>query len=144
MSPDPAGTGPLRTDPVRTDPVRTDPWEAATQRLDPQGVTVEVMGRVLRIHNDSDPVALRTAVELLESTFRDMEERYRLRWGCSPAVQDTTTWLLLGALNLAHRIGRLEQEATRHTQDLEKTLSTLLDDVPEDPPAPRPLLEEGE
>jgi cell division protein ZapA (FtsZ GTPase activity inhibitor) len=130
--------------PATQDPGRSDPWEAATQRLDPQGVTVEVLGRTLRIHNDADPVALRTAVEVLEASFRDMEERYRLRWGCSPLVQDTTTWLLLGALNLAHRIGRLEQEATRHTQDLEKTLSTLLDDVPEDVPAPVPLLEEGE
>lgn len=127
---------------IRT--ARHDAWEAATQRLDPQGVTVEVLGRTIRIHNDEDPVSLRTSVELLEATFRDMEERYRLRWGCSPSVQDTTTWLLLGALNLAHRVGRLEQEATRHTQDLEKTLSTLLDDVPEDSPAPVPLLEEGE
>ena len=134
----------LRPDPARAGTTKVDPWESATQRLDPQGVVVEVLGRTLRIHNEADPVALRTAVEILESAFRDMEERYRLRWGCSPAVQDTTTWLLLGALNLAHRVGRLEQEATRHTQDLEKTLSTLLDDVSEDEPAPKPLLEEGD
>ncbi|MBI4911491.1 MAG: cell division protein ZapA [Acidobacteria bacterium] len=119
-------------------------WEAVTHRMDPEGVTIEVLGRPLRLHNQQDPVALREAVEILERSFRDMEEAYRLRWGCPPSAQDTTTWLLLGALNLAYRIGRLEQEATRQTKDLEITLSKLLDDVPVDNPPPKPLLEEGE
>ena len=76
---------------------------------------------------------------LLEASFRDMEEAYRLRWGSPPAALDTTTWVLLGALNLAHRVARLEQEAAQHTQDLEQTLSKLLDDVPDDPAADAPL-----
>jgi cell division protein ZapA (FtsZ GTPase activity inhibitor) len=123
---------------------RPDAWEAATDKIDPHGIAVEVLGRSLRIHSDDGPLALRTAVETLEGTFRDMEEAYRLRYGCPPSAQDTTTWLVLGALNLAHRIGRLEQAATQQTHDLEKTLSNLLDDVPEEFPAPRPLLTEGD
>lgn len=121
-----------------------DAWEAATERLDPNGIAIEVLGRSLRIHSEEGLPALRSAVQLLESTFRDMEETYRLRYGCPPSAQDTTTWLVLGALNLAHRIGRLEQAATQQTHDLEKTLSNLLDDVPEEFPAPRPLLTEGD
>ncbi len=123
---------------------RPDAWEAATDRIDPHGIAVEVLGRSLRIHSEDGPVALRMAVEILEGTFRDMEEAYRLRYGSPPSAQDTTTWLVLGALNLAHRIGRLEQTATQQTHDLEKTLSNLLDDVPDEFPAPRPLLTEGD
>ncbi len=121
-----------------------DAWETATRRLDPHGIPVEVLGRSMRVHSEEGPLALRNAVEILESTFRDMDEAYRLRYGCPPSAQDTTTWLVLGALNLAHRIGRLEQAATQQTHDLEKTLSNLLDDVPEEFPAPRPLLTEGD
>jgi len=36
-------------------------------------------------------------------------------------------------------VARLEQEAAQHTQDLEQTLSKLLDDVPDDPAADAPL-----
>ena len=118
--------------------------EAAERSIDPNGIPVEVLGRSLRIHSEEGPAALEAAVELLEATFRDMAEAYRLRYGCPPSVQDTTTWLVLGALNLAHRIGRLEREATQQTHDLEKTLSNLLDDVPADLPAPRPLLTEDD
>ena len=118
--------------------------EAAERTIDPNGIPVEVLGRSLRIHSEEGQEALERAVALLESTFQDMEEAYRLRYGCPPSVQDTTTWLVLGALNLAHRIGRLEREATQQTHDLEKTLSNLLDDVPEEFPAPRPLLTEGD
>lgn len=124
--------------------MRPSSWDAATERLDPEGIAAEILGRSLRVHSEEGPVALRSAIEILESTFRDMEEAYRLRYGCPPSAQDTTTWLMLGALNLAHRIGRLEREATQHTHDLEKTLSNLLDDVPEDIPSPRPLLQEGD
>jgi hypothetical protein len=45
----------------------------------------------------------------------------------------------MGALNLAHRVACLEREASQKTQDLEQTLSKLLDDVPDDAkPFPAP------
>jgi hypothetical protein len=44
----------------------------------------------------------------------------------------------MGALNLAHRVVRMEQEASRHTQDLEQTLSKLLEDVPDELSDPGP------
>ncbi|HQL48378.1 MAG TPA: cell division protein ZapA, partial [Holophaga sp.] len=94
---------------------------------------VAVLGHCLRIQTQEPDDVLARAVALLEASFRDMEEAYRLRWGSPPAALDTTTWVLLGALNLAHRVARLEQEAAQHTQDLEQTLSKLLDDVPDDP-----------
>ena len=100
---------------------------------------VAVLGHCLRIQTQEPDDVLARAVALLEASFRDMEEAYRLRWGSPPAALDTTTWVLLGALNLAHRVARLEQEAAQHTQDLEQTLSKLLNDVPDDPAADAPL-----
>jgi cell division protein ZapA (FtsZ GTPase activity inhibitor) len=68
-----------------------------------------------------------------------MEQAYELRWG-NPSALDTSTWLLMGALNLAHRVARLEREASQQTQDLEQTLTKLLDDVPDEThPSPGPL-----
>ncbi len=93
---------------------------------------VEVLGRVLRIHTLEYGDSLSRAKEVLESGFHDMEEAYALTWGGSPSALDSTTWLLMGALNLAHRVAQLEQAATRTTQDLEHTLSKLLDDVPDE------------
>ena len=75
---------------------------------------------------------LDAAKEVLDETFRDMERQYELRWNCSPSMLSTNTWLLVGALNLAHRVVRLEQEANLQTRDLEEKLSKLLDDVPDD------------
>ena len=107
---------------------------------DPRGERrVEVLGHVLKIQTREPEEVLARAIALVEGSFRDMEEAYRLRWGSPPAALDTTTWVLLGALNLAHRVARLEQEAAQHTQDLEQTLSKLLDDVPDDPAADAPL-----
>ena len=83
--------------------------------------------------------ALARATARLEQTFRDMERAYELRWGCPPSALDTSTWMLMGALNLAHQVVRLEQEASQQTQDLELTLTKLLDDVPDEPSAPGPL-----
>jgi len=83
-------------------------------------------------------------VAVLEDTFRDMERAYELRWGIPPSALDTSTWLLMGALNLAHRVARVEREASQQTQDLEQTLTKLLDDVPDDSnPSPGPLFPEG-
>ena len=105
----------------------------------PGELRVEVLGHPLRVHTQEDEAALAKAVELLEQTFRDMEQAYELRWGSPPSALDTSTWMLMGALNLAHRLVRLEQEASQHTQDLEQKLTKLLDDVPDDPLAPGPL-----
>jgi cell division protein ZapA (FtsZ GTPase activity inhibitor) len=104
-------------------------------------IRVEILGRTYRIHSKADEKRLGKAVSLLEETYRDMERAYELRWGGPPSALDTTTWLLMGALNLAHRVVRLEQEASQQTQDLEQTLTRLLDDVPEESPAPKPLSE---
>lgn len=105
----------------------------------PGELRVEVLGHPLRVHTREDEAALARAVELLEQTFRDMERAYELRWGSPPSALDTSTWMLMGALNLAHRLVRLEQEASQHTQDLEQKLTKLLDDVPDDPLAPGSL-----
>lgn len=104
---------------------------------------VEVLGHVLKIQTREPEEVLARAIALVEGSFRDMEEAYRLRWGSPPAALDTTTWVLLGALNLAHRVARLEQEAAQHTQDLEQTLSKLLDDVPDEPSDDAPLFRVG-
>ena len=63
--------------------------------------------------------AQQAAVEALEATFRDMDSACAVEWGHARPAADSSTWLLLGALNLAHRVARLEREATQHTQDLE-------------------------
>ena len=100
------------------------------------GIPVEILGQVHRIHSEADPALLEKSIERLERTFRDMEAAFELRWGRTPKGLDSSTWLLLGALNLAHQAERLELEANRHTQNLEQTLSLLNDDVPDELPAP--------
>ena len=107
--------------------------------LRPGELWVDILGRSLRIHSSVDEVALSRSTALLEQTFRDMEQAYELRWGCPPSALDTSTWMLMGALNLAHQVVRLEQEASQQTQDLEQTLTKLLDDVPDEPLAPGAL-----
>lgn len=108
----------------------------------PKEVQLEILGRTLRIHTTAGPEDLPKATSILEDTFRDMERAYELRWGVPPSALDTSTWLLMGALNLAHRVARLEQDNSRQTQDLEQTLSKLLDDVPdEENPSVGPLFQ---
>ena len=97
-------------------------------------VTVEILGLSVQILSSAGAEDLGRAKAILENTFRDMERAYELRWGVPPSALDTSTWLLMGALNLAHRAARLEQEQSRHTQDLEQTLSKFLDDVPDEDP----------
>ncbi|MFZ1613033.1 MAG: cell division protein ZapA [Holophaga sp.] len=109
--------------------------------MGPGELRVEVLGHPLRVHSQEGQEALALAVEVLEQTFRDMEQAYRLRWGNPPSALDTSTWMLMGALNLAHRLVVMEQDASQQTQDLEQKLTKLLDDVPDDPLAPGPLFE---
>lgn len=104
-------------------------------------VTVKVQGRPLEVQTDQ-PDSLEAALGVLEDTFKDMDSQCQLRWGSVPKALDTPSWYLLGALNLAHRVARLEQEANQHTHNLEQTLSKLLNDVPDEPSAPVPLPDE--
>ena len=104
---------------------------------------VEVLGRRLSVHTELPLEDLWASIELLEQTFQDMEAQCRLRWEQAQIGSDTSSWLLLGAMNLAHRVVRLEQEANQHTQDLEQTLSKLLHDVPDEPSPSTPDLFEG-
>lgn len=106
-----------------------------------QAVRVPLLGRSLQVQTDR-PEDLAPAVQVLEATFRAMEAECQLRWGSIPKDLDTPSWYLLGALNLAHRVARLEREANQQTHDLEQTLSKLLTDVPDAPSAPVPLLDE--
>ena len=108
-----------------------------------RGFEVEVLGRQVRIDTSAGPEELNKAVTILEDTFRDMERAYELRWGIPPSALDTSTWLLMGALNLAHRVVCLEREACQHTQNLEQTLTKLLDDVPDEAIPPSGPLFEG-
>lgn len=95
-------------------------------------VTVEVLGRQIRATAEATSEEINRAVAILEQTFQDMERAYELRWGNPPSALDTSSWLLMGALNLAHRVARLEWEACQQTQNLEQTLTKLLDDVPDE------------
>jgi cell division protein ZapA (FtsZ GTPase activity inhibitor) len=104
-------------------------------------VTVTVLGRTLQVQTDQ-PESMESALRILETTFQDMDHECQLRWGSVPKGLDTPSWYLLGALNLACRVARLEQEANQHTHNLEQTLSKLLGDVPDEPSAPVPLLDE--
>jgi cell division protein ZapA (FtsZ GTPase activity inhibitor) len=72
---------------------------------------------------------LGAAEAVLEKTFQDMEGLYGIICKSSPSALDTSSWLLMGALNLAHRVVRLEREAATQTRDLEERLSKLLEDV---------------
>lgn len=104
--------------------------------LAPGEANVEVIGRSVRLFSDVPQEELGRAVDILHETFRDMEHAYELRWGQPPSALDTNTWLLLGALNLAHRVVIQEQATRQHTRNLEQTLSKLLNDVPDDPDLP--------
>jgi len=106
-------------------------------------VPVELLGREVRVDTLAGPEEINGAVAILEDTFRDMERAYELRWGIPPSALDTSTWLLMGALNLAHRVVRLEREACQHTQNLEQTLTKLLDDVPDETLPPSGPLFQG-
>jgi cell division protein ZapA (FtsZ GTPase activity inhibitor) len=103
--------------------------------------SVLVQGRALQVQTDR-PEYLAEALQVLETTFQDMDSQCQVRWGSVPKGLDTPSWYLLAALNLAHRVVRLEREANQHTHNLEQTLSKLLTDVPDEPSAPVPLLDE--
>jgi cell division protein ZapA (FtsZ GTPase activity inhibitor) len=102
---------------------------------------VQVLGQTLAVATE-DAQLLDRAVQALEKTFEDMEKACRVHYGNAPAAVDTRSWLLLGALNLAYRTARLEQEASKHTTDLEQRLSQLLQEVDDPSPTNPSLFEE--
>ena len=87
---------------------------------------------VVCVEKKQDLGDLEAAEALLENTFKNMKGLYELVCKGSPSALDSSTWLLMGALNLAHRVVRLEREAATQTRDLEERLSKLLEDVPND------------
>ncbi|HTL98005.1 MAG TPA: cell division protein ZapA [Holophagaceae bacterium] len=109
----------------------------------PHPVRIEVLGRSLEVRSSVSETELRQAIQALESTFQDMDSACAVEWGHARPAADSSTWLILGALNLAHRVARLEREATQHTQDLEQTLK-LLETVPDDIPNHPSSLFEGD
>ena len=112
-------------------------------RKGPRPVHIEVLGRSLEVRSAVPEPDLRQAIQTLEATFRDMDSACAVEWGHARPAADSSTWLILGALNLAHRVARLEREATQHTQDLEQTLK-LLETVPDDIPNHPSSLFEGD
>jgi cell division protein ZapA (FtsZ GTPase activity inhibitor) len=95
-------------------------------------VTLEILGRQLRVNTVVEPEDIGVTVAVLERMFHDMEHAYELKWGILPSALDTSSWLLMGALNLAHHAVCLEREARQHTQNLEHTIDSLLSDVPDE------------
>jgi hypothetical protein len=97
-----------------------------------QELSLQFQNRAFKLASQVPSQDLEDAKELLDKTFQDMEREYELIWKCPPSLLGSSTWLLVGALNLAHRVARLEREATLQTRDLKEKLSKLLDDVPDD------------
>ena len=104
-----------------------------------QRLEVQVLEQTLQVATN-DPEGLARSVEYLERAYQDIAEAVRLHYGSAPATVDTRSWLLIGALNLAHRLVHLEQAASQHTQDLEQRLQQLLHDVDDPILPPNPTL----
>jgi cell division protein ZapA (FtsZ GTPase activity inhibitor) len=97
-----------------------------------QELHVMVLDRPMKIACFDSGMDLDAALNVLNETFRDMERLYGLKYKCSPSALDTSTWMLTGALNLAHRVLCLEREAALQARDMEEPISKLLDSIPDD------------
>lgn len=93
---------------------------------------VMVLNRPIKISCLDSGMDLDAAIKLLNETFQDMEKLYGLKYECAPSALDTSTWMLTGALNLAHRVLCLEREAALQARDIEEPLYKLLDSIPDD------------
>jgi hypothetical protein len=93
---------------------------------------VMVLNRPMRIACLETDEDLDAAMVTLNETFHDMEKIYGLKYNSSPSALDTSTWILTGALNLAHRVLCLERKASLQVRDMEEPLSKLLDSIPDD------------
>ena len=67
-------------------------------------VSLEVLGRQLQVSTAINNEDINKAVAILESVFYDMERAYEEKWGMAPSAFDTSSWLLMGALNIAHKV----------------------------------------
>jgi hypothetical protein len=97
-----------------------------------QELHVMVLNRPMKIACLDSGMDLDAALNVLNETFRDMERLYGLRYKCPLSALDTSTWMLTGALNLAHRVLCLEREAALQARNMEEPLSKLLDSIPDD------------
>ena len=97
-----------------------------------QELNLKALNRLIKVNCLGAEHDLSAAGELLDKTFLDMERLYELKYSSLPSAQDTSTWLLIGALNLAHRVVCLERGAAVHSIDMENPLSKLLDSIPDD------------
>ena len=97
-----------------------------------QEYQVMVLNRPIKIVCLDSGIDLDAAIKLLDETFQDMEKLYGLRYECAPSDLDTSTWMLTGALNLAHRVLCLERKVALQARDMEEPLSKLLESIPDD------------
>jgi len=97
-----------------------------------QELHVMVLNRSLKIACFDPVMDLDGAIKVLNETFQNMERVYGLRFNCTPSALDTCTWILTGALNLAHRVLCLEREAALQARDIEGPLFKLLESIPDD------------
>jgi len=93
---------------------------------------VTVLNRPMKIACFDSGADLDGAIKVLNETFQNMERIYGLKFRCTPSALDTSTWMLTGALNLAHRVLCLEREAALQARDLEEPLFKLLESIPDD------------
>ena len=95
----------------------------------PDEIYFQVLNRRIKLTCLEPQPDLEATKEVLDKTFDDMERLYAIECNSSPSALDTNTWLLMGALNLAHRVVRLEREASLPTRE---KISKLLDSIPDD------------
>ncbi|MDR2561249.1 MAG: hypothetical protein LBC63_05720 [Holophagales bacterium] len=99
---------------------------------DAQEYQVMVLNRPIKVACLYSGMDLDAAIKLLDETFQDMERLLGLKYERALSDLDTSTWMLTGALNLAHRVLCLERKAALQARDLEEPLSKLLESIPDD------------
>jgi hypothetical protein len=88
--------------------------------------------KVISLDSIHGAASEKKVMEVLDETLLDIRRATELEYESTPMALDRNTWLLMGALNLAHRVVCLERDAALQTRDMEVTLAKLLDDVPDD------------
>jgi hypothetical protein len=88
--------------------------------------------KVISLDASQDALAAEKVMEVFDETLLDIKRATELEYASTPLALDRNTWLLMGALNLAHRVVCLERDAALQTRDMEVTLAKLLDDDPDE------------